>query len=78
LGILRAAKEVGLNIPQDVAVIGFDDIDFADYVGLTTIRQNLDHSGKVAVDLLINRLKDPERLIQLVQLPVELVVRKTT
>ena len=78
LGILRAAREVGLRVPEDVSIIGFDDIDFADYVGLTTIKQNLDYSGKVAVELLTNRIKDNQKLVQSVQLPVELVVRKTT
>ncbi len=78
LGILRAAREMGIRVPEDLAVVGFDDIDFADYVGLTTIRQNLDHSGRIAVELLVNRINDPEKLIQLVQLPVKLVVRTTT
>ena len=78
LGILKAAREIGLRVPEDVSIIGFDDIDFADYVGLTTIKQNLDYSGKVAVELLTNRIKDNQKLVQSVQLPVELVVRKTT
>jgi len=65
-------------VPEDVSIIGFDDIDFADYVGLTTIKQNLDYSGKVAVELLTNRIKDNQKLVQSVQLPVELVVRETT
>lgn len=78
LGILRAAKESGIRIPEDVAVIGFDDIDFADYVGLTTIRQNLDQSGRIAVDLLTSRMKDPKRPLQHVRLPLEIVQRETT
>lgn len=77
LGILRAAKETKVRIPEDVAVIGFDDIDFADYVGLTTIRQNLDQSGRIAADLLTNRMKDPKRPLQHVQLPLTIVERET-
>ncbi len=77
LGILRAAKENNIRIPEDVAVIGFDDIDFADYVGLTTIRQNLDQSGRIAADLLTNRMKDPSRPLQHVQLPLTIIERET-
>ncbi len=77
LGILRAAKETNVRVPEDVAVIGFDDIDFADYVGLTTIRQNLDQSGRIAADLLTNRMKDPSRPLQHVQLPLTIIERET-
>lgn len=76
-GVLKAAREMGLRIPIDLAIIGFDDLDMADYVGLTTIRQHLDDSGKVAVELLLARLADPSRPIQHVQLPLSLIERQT-
>ena len=53
LGVLKAARERGLSVPRELAVIGFDDVDIADYIGLTTIRQPLEESGRVAVDLLL-------------------------
>ncbi|MGQ9489289.1 MAG: LacI family DNA-binding transcriptional regulator [Anaerolineae bacterium] len=77
MGVLKAARERGLAIPQDVAVVGFDDLDIADYIGLTTVRQPLQESGRVAVDLLLARLADPTRPPQEVWLPLTLVQRET-
>lgn len=77
LGVLKAAQERGLIVPDQVAVIGFDDVDMADYLGLTTIGQPLDESGWVAGDLMQARLTDPARPAQHVQLPLTLVPRET-
>ena len=77
IGILKAARDLGLRVPQDLAILGFDDLDVAEYVGLTTIRQHLDESGKVAVELLFARLANPNRSIQHIQLPLEIVERET-
>lgn len=77
IAVMKVAREMGLHIPRDVAVLGFDDLDLADYVGLTTIRQPLDDSGRIAADLLLGRLADPERPVQHVQLPLSLIERET-
>lgn len=77
LGVLKAARERRVSIPKKLAVIGFDDVDFADDVGLTTIRQPLEESGRVAVDLLLARLLDPSRPPQRIRLPLTLVRRET-
>jgi LacI family transcriptional regulator len=77
MGVLKAARERGLRVPEDLAVIGFDDIEFADYIGLTTVRQPLEESGRVAVDLLLARLADHSRPVQRVILPLTLVQRET-
>jgi LacI family transcriptional regulator len=78
IGILRAARDLGLRVPKDLAILGFDDLDAAEYVGLTTISQHLDESGRVAVELLLSRLVDPARSIQHIQLPLTIVERETT
>lgn len=78
LGVLKAARQRGLRIPEDVAIVGFDDIEVADYVGLTTVRQHLTESGHIAVEMLISRLERPNRPPQRVHLPLELIVRTTT
>lgn len=77
IGICRAARECGVRIPDDLAVVGFDDIEFSEYFGLTTIRQHLDESGRLAVALLKNKLRCPESVPQLVNLPLELIERTT-
>ncbi len=77
IGVLRAARERGVSVPDDVAVMGFDDLEVADYIGLTTIRQPLQESGRVAVELLHRRLTDDSRPAQHIRLPLTLVQRET-
>jgi len=77
LGVLKAARERGLQVPHDVAIVGFDDLDMADYIGLTTVRQPLEESGRIAVELLLARLENPTRPIQNITLPLTLVKRET-
>jgi DNA-binding LacI/PurR family transcriptional regulator len=77
IAILRTAREVGLRVPQDLAIIGFDNLDLAEYVGLTTISQHLDESGQVAVELLLSRISDPGRPVQHIQLPLTIIERET-
>lgn len=77
LGVLKAARERGCSVPRDLSVIGFDDVEVADYIGLTTVRQPLEESGRVAVELLLARLADRTRPVQRVTLPLALVRRET-
>jgi len=77
MGLLKAARELGLRVPQDLAVVGFDDLDMADYIGLTTVRQNLCEAGRIAVELLLSRMADPSRPLQHVHLPLSIVERET-
>jgi LacI family transcriptional regulator len=74
---LKVARGMGLRIPGDLAVLGFDDLDLADYVGLTTIRQPLDESGRIAVKLLLSKIADSSIPSQHIQLPVSIVERDT-
>ncbi len=78
IGVVNKARELGFRVPEDLAVLGFDDLDVADYVGLSTIHQPLDESGRLAVEILLSRLKDPERPLRHVRLPLKLVERQTT
>lgn len=77
MGVLKALRERGLAVPRDLAVVGFDDVEVADYIGLTTVRQPLEASGRIAVELLLARLADPTRPLQRVSLPLEIIVRET-
>jgi DNA-binding LacI/PurR family transcriptional regulator len=78
LGILAAARELHIPVPQQLSVIGFDDLEVAHYVGLTTIRQHMHQSGALAIEMLLKLLAgDPTW--QAIQLPLpELIVRSTT
>jgi LacI family transcriptional regulator len=75
--ILKAARERGLSVPDQLAIIGFDDLEMSDYMGLTTVRQPLRESGRVAVELLLARLADCSRPTQHVRLPLTIVKRQT-
>jgi DNA-binding LacI/PurR family transcriptional regulator len=77
IGVLKVARELGLNVPRDLAIIGFDDLDLADYVGLTTVRQPLDDSGRIAAELLLSGLTDTSWPVQHIELPLSIVERET-
>jgi LacI family transcriptional regulator len=78
-GVMEAVREHGLRIPDDVSVVGFDDIPQAAHVHppLTTVRQPLEEMGRAATRMLLERLNDPQRPIKRVELPTELVLRQS-
>jgi LacI family transcriptional regulator len=76
--VIHRARELGLHTPRDISVIGFDGIDIAEHIDLTTINQQLAESGQVAVELLLARLSDPGRPVQQIHIPVHLDERGTT
>ena len=57
-GVLNAAHSLGLQVPNEIAVMGFDDIEAAEYMNLTTVRQPLVESGRMAAELLLSWLTD--------------------
>jgi LacI family transcriptional regulator, galactose operon repressor len=77
LGVLKAARQLGFRVPDQLAVIGFDDLDIAEYFDLTTISQHLDESGRLAVELLLAQIASPSRPPRHVKLPLTLVERQT-
>lgn len=80
LGVLRALKEAGRSVPDDVAVMGFDDLPPARLAQppLTTVRQEVEQAGVAAIELLLERIADPEAPARRVELPTSLVVRAST
>jgi DNA-binding LacI/PurR family transcriptional regulator len=58
IGVLKAAERLAIRVPDELAVIGFDDVDLAEIVGLTTIRQPLREGGALAADLLLAAIED--------------------
>ncbi|MFA6506653.1 MAG: LacI family DNA-binding transcriptional regulator [Treponemataceae bacterium] len=77
-GAIKAARERGLRIPEDIAILGFDDIEAAEYMELSTVSQSLLESGKMTAEILLSKIEDPKRTIGVVSLDVSLVLRKTT
>jgi LacI family transcriptional regulator len=78
LGVLKAARQLGFKVPEQLAVIGFDDLDMAEYADLTTISQHLDESGRLAVEILLSQIESPSRPPRHVKLPLTLIERQTT
>ncbi|ALC83597.1 MULTISPECIES: LacI family DNA-binding transcriptional regulator [Bacillus] len=79
-GIMMEAIECGLRIPDDIAVMGFDDQPLAELLNpkLTTIKQPVEQMGKKSIEIIIDLLKNPEFKVQTYELPIQLVVRKST
>lgn len=78
IGVLSAARQRGLAVPEALAVVGFDDIEMAEFVGLTTIGQPLKESGRTAVELLLGQLAEPERPPRQIDAPLTLRARTTS
>jgi DNA-binding LacI/PurR family transcriptional regulator len=79
MGALRALHELGLNVPGDVALVGFDDLPWAEDLNppLTTIAQPGYELGEQAVELLLRRIAKPEAPFQKLILQPRLIVRKS-
>ncbi|EKM5066241.1 ribose operon transcriptional repressor RbsR [Cronobacter turicensis] len=77
VGAYQALYQAGLRIPQDIALVGYDDIELASYMTppLTTIHQPKDELGELAIDVLIHRMAQPELQQQRLQLTPVLMVR---
>ena len=77
-GALHAARERGLDIPRELAIVGFDDSELAEHLGLTSVRQPFEESGELAATLLLNQLRDSSRALQHITLKLTLHERSTT
>jgi LacI family transcriptional regulator len=77
IALIKAANDLGIKIPDQLAVIGFDNIDAADFMDLTTVSQHLDESGRLAIDILFRRMSDPGRPREVTTIPFELIQRRT-
>jgi DNA-binding LacI/PurR family transcriptional regulator len=79
LGVMRALTEAGLRVPEDVSLIGFDDVPEAEFFSppLTTVRQDFDELGRRSLTMLVSRLTDNTAPADLGRVPATLVVRNS-
>jgi LacI family transcriptional regulator len=79
LGALAAAREKHVHVPDDVAIVGFDDIQMATYAqpSLTTVRQETRRQGALAIQRLLQRIDDPDVGAKTLVLPTHLVARRS-
>jgi DNA-binding LacI/PurR family transcriptional regulator len=80
IGSIRAFQEAGLRVPEDVSVVGFDDILLAlhNNPSLTTVRQPLEKMGELAARTLLDRIEDREEWVPEIAIEPEFVVRNST
>ena len=81
IGLIRALREAGRHVPEDVSVVGFDDIPVADHMfpRLTTVRQPFDAVARTGLELLVHAIEKPDAdPLPVSDPPVELVVRAST
>ncbi|MBC8099945.1 MAG: LacI family DNA-binding transcriptional regulator [Armatimonadetes bacterium] len=80
VGVMHAAAELNLKIPDDLSVIGYDDLPISAYTmpPLTTIAQPLVEMGETAVELLLQQIENPHLAPEKAVLPTSLVIRKST
>jgi LacI family transcriptional regulator len=77
-GVFMASRESGVRIPEDLSVVGYDNIPFAEFLALTTMWQNHDQLARNAATLLLEELRSGVRAGEHVVLQPELVVRSST
>jgi LacI family transcriptional regulator len=77
-GVLQAARESGLRVPDQLAVVGFDDSDIAVALGLTTVRQPFEESGEVGLRTLLDQMSRPAASSRHTLLRLSLVSRSTS
>ncbi len=80
IGAIRAIQEQGLRVPEDISVMGFDDIPGANFYSpsLTTVRQPLSRMGEVAAQALLDRIEGNKEYLPEIAIEPELVVREST
>jgi LacI family transcriptional regulator len=80
IGAIRAFQEAGFRVPQDISVVGFDDIPAAAFhhPSLTTVRQPLQKMGEIAVAILISRIEGEKDQPREISVQPEIVVRAST
>ncbi|MBI3786881.1 MAG: substrate-binding domain-containing protein, partial [Ignavibacteriales bacterium] len=77
MGALAALTEAGLRCPEDVSIVGFDDIELASHLGLTTMRQPMFEMGNLAAEILAQRLQNPQAETTHKKFVPKLIIRKT-
>lgn len=80
VGALKAIDEAGLRVPEDIGIMGFDNIIMSGYIhkGLTTIENPLEDMIAIAVRVLMNRMQNEDAVPQQIALKPALVIRETT
>lgn len=77
VAVIKAAKRLNISIPHQLGVMGFDGTNTSDYMDITTVDQSLEESGKLAVELLLKKIKKPNDSVHNILLPLKIIERNT-
>lgn len=77
-GAMRALDSAGVAIPSEMAVIGFDDIELASYMSITTMQQPMFDIGCLAINRILEKIEKKDTIIRMEQLSTKLIQRQTT
>lgn len=77
--LMKAAKTIGICVPEDLSIVGFDNLDLSALleVPLTTMNQDFYRMGEKAAEIVLNKIRNPRSEYQKVVIPVEMIVRKS-
>jgi len=80
IGVLSALRERGIRVPEDVSIVGFDDVPVAGYLypPLTTVRQDFASLGELIMQKVLVAVEEPETATEDTPLPTHLIVRQST
>ncbi len=78
IGAIQAIRQAGLSVPEDMAVIGFDDIELAKYLSLTTVQQPMFEMGRLAVETVMEKIEGRMEEVKHILLSTRLVERGST
>ena len=78
LGVLDAARQMGVGVPDDLSVVGYDDLEIAGLMGITTVRQQLEHSGIRGASLILEAISGSASIGVQEELQLDVIVRNTT
>ena len=76
-GVMKSIRKKGLRVPEDISVIGYDDHEYAEMMGLTTVAQPAKFLGQLAASQIMARIEKPESSVAQMKVPVSLVVRSS-
>jgi LacI family transcriptional regulator len=78
VGVLEATREMGICVPEQLSVMGYDGIELAELLGLSTIQQPMQQMGEMGMQRLLEQMEQPQREAELIRLKPTLIERTTT
>ena len=75
--MIKSVRKKGLRVPEDISVIGFDDHEFAETLGLTTVSQPPRFLGQLAASQILAAIEKPESALGKISVPTTLVIRES-